>query len=129
MLDKKIVDMDSFDLAISNMARTLDGKGLENAVQAAGNVILKEVESRAPVRTGALKASIRNLGYRKTGQARSVISVSNSKKYGLRHYAVFLEFGTSNMASKPFMRPAFDVAEPQALEAFTRALNTELERV
>jgi HK97 gp10 family phage protein len=128
MLDKKITDMDELDRSISSMVRTLDGRALENAVNAAGAEILKEVQSRAPVKSGKLLASIRELGYKKVHSAKCSISVANSKKYGLRHYAVFLEYGTSKMPSHPFMRPAFEVSKQKAVDAFTESIAAELEK-
>lgn len=129
MLEKKIADMDELDRKISGMVRALDGPAIETAVASAGSVILKEVENRAPVRTGQLKASIKNYGYHKKGRAGSTISVANSKKYGIRHYAVFIEYGTAKMAAKAFMRPAFDASQKQALDAFTKSLTAELEKL
>lgn len=125
---RQIDGMDILDKEISGMVRQLNGAALERAVSAAGDEILKEVEIRSPVKTGKLKASIRKLIFPKENRASSIIQVANSKRGGIQHYAVFLEFGTSKMPPKPFMRPAFDVSQLKAVEAFSKALSTELEK-
>lgn len=43
-------------------------------------------------------------------------------------HGYFNEFGTENMAAQPFMRPAFDVGAPQALESLKDDLATEIEK-
>lgn len=118
--------LDDLDQAIESMVRNLNGKQLEHAVNAAGAEILKEVENKAPVRTGKLKASIGTFSRSNDGYARSTIQVANSKSGGIEHYAVFLEYGTSSMRAKPFMRPAFDAAQQKAVEAFMQSISAEL---
>lgn len=128
MLDKKIADWDELDTVINGMVRDLNGPALQTAVNAAGGEILKEVETRAPVRTGKLKASIHTLAYSKENRAKSVIQVANSKRGGIQHYAVFIEYGTAKMAAEPFMRPAFDASQQKAVDAFEKSIKAELEK-
>lgn len=114
--------LDELDKSIDDMIRRMNGADLERATAAAGNEILKEVEIRAPVKTGELKASIGTFISSKENRAKSTIQVSQSKKGGIRFYAVMLEYGTSKMRPHPFMRPAFDAAQNKAVEAFTREI-------
>lgn len=117
--------LDQLDKDIQELCRRISGKELERITQAAGNEILQEVSNHAPVRTGALKASIETFIRSKEVWAKSVIQVANSKKGGIKWYAVLLEYGTSKMSAKPFMRPAFDMSKDKALVTF----QTELEKV
>lgn len=121
--------LDKLDADIEDFCRKLDGPAAESAIAVAGEVILKEVEHTAPVRTGALRASLRTGHYRdKSGKRKytTSISVPNSKRFGIMHYAVFLEYGTSKMDAEPFMRPAFDASKDQAVQAFSREIEKAL---
>lgn len=40
----------------------------------------------------------------------------------------YLEFGTSKMAARPFMRPAFDVSSQQALSVITNKLDSGIQK-
>lgn len=131
----KNVGLDQLDREIESLIRKLDGESTEKAISVAAEEILKEVELRTPVRTGLLKASLRLGHYAdrasssgKTRRYKATISVPNSKRHGIMYYAVFLEYGTTKMAAKPFMRPAFDVAQPKAVEKFEQVLKAELEK-
>jgi HK97 gp10 family phage protein len=117
--------IDQLDKDIQELCRNISGKELERITRVAGGEILQEVALRAPVKTGALKASIESFARSKESWARSTVHVANSKKGGVKWYAVLLEYGTSKMSAKPFMRPAFDMSKDRAVERFT----TELEKV
>lgn len=65
--------------------------------------------SLAPVRTGALRASI--TASPPSVQA-GVVSVTVAAGGGTVDYAPFVERGTSRMAPQPFMRPAVDAGIP-----------------
>lgn len=73
-----------------------------------GAMIVKEAKRLVPVRTGALKRSIRMSD---TGEAfrlgltNVTIEADTSTETG-RNYAGYVEFGTSRMAPRPYIRPA-----------------------
>lgn len=122
---QNIEGLDQLDTDIQELCRRISGKELERITQIAGGEIFQEVARHAPVRTGALKASIESFARSKEAWARSTIQVADSKKGGVKWYAVLLEYGTSKMNAKPFMRPAFDMSQGRAVEKF----QTELEKV
>lgn len=119
--------LDQLDRDIQALTRRITGKELERITNEAGTVILQEVSRHAPVKSGALKASINSFSTSKNKSANSVVQVENSKKGGIKWYAVLLEYGTSKMRAHPFMRPAFDVSKGRAVEQFSVALTKALE--
>jgi HK97 gp10 family phage protein len=77
------------------LAQQLRGN-LDKAVQAVAEQAIGEVMVRAPVDTGALKASI-HVEPKTTDNERTVADGVN--------YGIYQEFGTVKMAARPFMLP------------------------
>lgn len=111
------IDLSDFNAAINRHVAGLSGENLKRVADAAGAVILQAVEAHAPVKSGALKASLGQLDSTGKHRASSAIQVENSAKGGAEFYAVMLEYGTSKMAAKPFMRPAFEASKEAAEQA------------
>jgi HK97 gp10 family phage protein len=111
------IDLTDFNAAINQHIANLSGENLKRVADAAGTVILQAVEARAPVASGALKASLDQLDSAGKHRASSAIQVEDSAKGGAEFYAVMLEYGTSKMAAKPFMRPAFEASKDAAEQA------------
>ena len=77
------------------------------------DVMQREAERRTPVKTGRLRRSFHK---RRQRQATGlVIDVINEAPY-----AAFVEFGTSDTAPQPFMRPAQDRARSAASTVLRR---------
>lgn len=87
---------------------------LEEAV----DLVYRDVESRVPVRTGGLKDTLR----KRVSKTIARITIGNKRE----HHGKFLEFGTSKMPARPFMRPALDgnrrAIEGIAVKHMNRAL-------
>ena len=83
-------------------------------VQKTAQNIAKGAQSRAPVDTGALRASIQAQG----GGMRATVSAGVL-------YAIFVEFGTSRMGAQPFFIPSVEAERP-AWNAAWRALLGQL---
>jgi len=91
---------------------------LSQAVRKAAHDIEARAKTKAPVDTGALKASIK---------ARAVDQLTSEVVVG-QSYGLFQEFGTVRMAARPFLRPAveevgpaFEAAAGQAIEEAARS--------
>ena len=118
------------------------------------DVIAEDARRRVPVDTGFLQQSIcstsgfnKNAGVVFTSVGISKLSKKQkkfnklvrkvSKKYGLAapdellfnpaRYSIFVEFGTSKMQPRPFMRPAFDNGFENALTSATMDWGTRLQ--
>jgi HK97 gp10 family phage protein len=123
-----------------------------NATRAAAVVFRDAVRASAPVRTGLLKASV-VVNKRRSTEGPHVVRYGVRLKPGKKQtygntranrrsgrvgkkyqtdspafYGKFLEYGTSKMTARPFMRPAFGPNVSRALEAFKARLAKGIEK-
>jgi HK97 gp10 family phage protein len=148
-LDKTVAALRALPVAISGK----NGGPLRGALFAATRLIRDEAIARAPigkstVKPGNLRRNI--FAYRdpnpraSTGAAeRFIISVRTGRK-GTRRFRVgggtrvltggdawywfWVEFGTSKMPARPFMRPAFESQKRRALIVFGRELRVGVQK-
>ncbi len=136
---------------LRELPKVMENKILRGALRAAAEVVANEARYRCPVRTGQLKASIRvstrvvngrvicyvkagsrytvfRIGKkgRSTKDAYKTIGANGGVDYQAAHYAFWIEFGTSKMAARPFMRPAFESKRDQAIATFTEYVQRRL---
>ncbi len=94
---------------------------LEEIVEDASEILVAEMQSRAPVNTGNMREGLH--AAKSFSKAGVVAFDVGPDKDGF--YAKFAEFGTRFQAKKPFMRPAADAVENEV----TNALATGLRKV
>jgi len=98
-----------------------DGQDLKAAMHRIGIKSVERARTHVPVRTGALLNSIR------AGAAKTNVTIrSGSAKV---KYAAYVEFGTSKMAARPFMRLAAAETAPDAKAELDKELRTILSKV
>lgn len=115
--------------ALTAQLRALDNamgeSTLRQAAVAGARVILKEMELRIPVDTGKGKESLL-IAYDKevsvTGKIASYIVTWGKDAFYLR----FVEYGRSDLAADPFMRPAFEAKKTAAAEAVRQVIDEKL---
>ena len=83
---------------------------LPRIVLQAAALVQREVQQRAPVDTGALRASIDMQASQRSMSASATVQAEDSAQGGIEHYAVFKEYGTSTTAAEPFFRPGLEAA-------------------
>jgi HK97 gp10 family phage protein len=94
---------------MSAMARV----GLGVAVHKAVFDVEAQAKTRAPVDTGALRASIHG---EMTGDTEGQVTTGVD-------YAVFQEYGTRHMPAHPFMTPAAEAVRPSFIAAVEKAVS------
>ena len=118
--------------ALKELPNNIQKNVVYGAVRASSSVIAKEAKSNVPVKTGALKESIRVVRRRSTKDNEVYYSVVPHRKKG-GWYGHFVEFGTSHSAPNRFMTKAYEVAGPQALDTMkaymSKRIDKEVEKV
>lgn len=135
--------------ALAQLPIRVARNALRGAVNAGATVIRREAVQRAPVRTGKMRRAIyQKHAPEKSGlmQATYLVGVRSGKaeravtkrvRRGGKvltvtldrdaYYWRFLEFGTSKMAARPFLRPAFEVKKYDAVARIKEYLATRIE--
>lgn len=103
----------------------LGRKIVRQALRKAAKPILAKAKSLVPVRTGALKKSLRIRALKKRKHRYGVmVATSEGWFVGMEFYGAFVEFGTDKITAQPFVRPAFDAEKANA----ERIIRTELRK-
>lgn len=138
MIEIKISGLKELKDALQKLPERVQKRVLRGATMAGAQVIKKAAKQRAPVGTvphkdakgrtiapGNLRKSI--IARAKKGASKTSVTVSvgpSSRGF----YGMFHEFGTSKMAARPFLRPAFDDNKERAVEAIKERLSAGIER-
>lgn len=141
MIKGKIEGAKALEEALKLLPERTRGKLVTSAVRTGANVVKKEIKARAPVGTeptlrkrtkkngevvqadyGRLRDNIKTM--LKKAEKNVTISVGIGRAY----WGMFLEFGTSKMAARPFIRPAFDASKEAAVKKMGDQLGKGIER-
>lgn len=80
-------------------------KELRDLVSEAAEIVFREADARAPIRTGAARNTLRiKVGENKKGQFYANVVIGGGDQF----YITFYELGTSRQPPRPFMRPSLD---------------------
>lgn len=115
----------------------------EDELKKAAEEVQTEAKSKAPIKTGALRESIKKKFYRnlvsnmaarvwadypETDKVR--MSTTKKQKKGSRvYYAFAMEFGTKHNRAFPFMKPAAATVDDEMAGRIERIINREADRV
>lgn len=139
MAEVKITGGADLQKMLNELPAKIEGRILRGAVRAGAKVIEEKAKELVPVRTGKLKDSIKVSTRSRRGQISATVRAGDRKSY----YAQWVEFGTAKhfikpkeskslffagmakevvnhpgASAKPFMRPALDSSQEQAVRAF-----------
>ena len=139
----EIRGLKELETALLELGNAAAGKALFASLMAAGMPIQKTAQSLAPISaephyrytkgrgkklvpSGTLRKNIARKRLRSDrGETGAEIAISWR---GNAFYGRFIEFGTSKMAAKPFLRPAFDAKKDEALTIFKDKLSANIEK-
>ena len=124
--------------ALRELPQRVAKNALRSAVNAGATEIRKQVRLNAPVDTGLLKKNIFQKQIREaSGPTKQTFAVGvrqgnarnkDGSKKELPYYWRFIEFGTSKLPAKPFVRPAFEAKKEDAVEAIKNKLDERIQK-
>lgn len=126
-IDMNVKNIDEITKALKELPHAIQKNVVYGAVRASSSVIAKEAKSNVPVKTGALKESIRVVRRRSNKDNEVYYSVVPHRKKG-GWYGHFVEFGTSHSAPNRFMTKAFEVAGPKALDTMKEYMSKRIDK-
>lgn len=120
------VNRESIALQVEDIEQRLKD-AIRPAAYAGAMVYYNEVRMRAPYRTGRLRDSIYIAHSDDNSQpgVRETYHVSWNKKQAPHGH--LLEYGTSRMAARPFLRPAYEAVKGRAQAAMMQELRERMD--
>ena len=122
---------------IERKLKALGGRAAERALssglRAGAAVIVREARKRAPKRTGKLRKNIYSFKIKKKNRTHAVeygvgVRVKGKPKDPKNaFYWSFIEFGTSKVPARPFLRPALKAGHSSAVTAMRRKVLQRIE--
>ena len=102
MIKLKVTGVEELNAALKNLGDDYLAE-FKMALYDAGEIVRKDAIERISKKTGAAAATIKmEVGRMRDGTLYAVITAGGGEQY----YVTFLEYGTSKMKARPFMRPA-----------------------
>lgn len=124
-VDIELTGMEELEKVLRQMPDGLAERDLASALRKGANVVRDEAQKNAPVDDGDLKDSIK-VRKQKSGKGEAAVIVAPTKPAGF--HAHFIEFGTVKQPAQPFLRPAFDSKQNEALEVIITSLAKKVEK-
>lgn len=119
----EVLGLKELDQALRQLAWPAARRALRKGMRKGANVVRDEARAKAPIDTGLLKRHIRTRERsEENGDLRFAVEITRSAFYGR-----FLEYGTSKMAAKPFLRPAAENKTEEAVVAMRDAMQEAIE--
>lgn len=112
---KVTVDIKALEAALKALEPKVEKKILKKGMRTGMKLIQQAAKEKAPVDTGLTKKGIKVRAAKRSRKGIGIdVTIGEGDYKGETYYAAFLEYGTSKMAPKPFMRPAYDSKKAQA---------------
>ena len=116
--------------AFAVLPKRVASKVIRQSIRNALKPVLLDAKRRCPVATGRLRDSIvlRASPRRRAGVIALEIRTGPGQFEGETYYGGMVEYGTSKMPARPFMRPAYDANKVTAKAAATRMIREGVDR-
>jgi HK97 gp10 family phage protein len=114
--------MKELQAMLKELPDRIERRVVKNALNDAAAPILEDAQARAPILTGAVRASLRVVTRKTKTGFTARVQTKDGDFVGNEFYASFHEYGSSHQPAKPFMRPAFDHNVHNAIRTITARL-------
>jgi len=119
---------------LNRLPKVMQKKIVRKALREGARPVLASARSKAPVRTGAMKKSLK-LRARRARRGNFGVEVRTGTRAELGipendpgYYPFSVEFGHGNVPAQPFMRPALDENREPALKIIGREIGRGVEQ-
>lgn len=122
------------DKKLRKMDRRLASRALKAGFRAAMEPVKDEAKRRAPVKTGALRRSIRIAGYSGRGYIGAVVRTGTRKQLKIPanarfYYPAAIEYGVKGVSPRPFLRSALHAKRKVVLNRVVKDVRDAIENV
>lgn len=139
-----VIGLDSLRHELDELERQLGGDAVDKALFEGGFLLEGVAKAKAPIGTAFLANSIYTTSSTESNYAEAEAAATACNPRGRvlpearpqkaqcivsvgAEYGIHVEFGTSRMAARPFMRAAFDGYREQAVSAIRQAIHRLVE--
>lgn len=126
-----VTGLAELDAALHQMSNAVHNKVVRKAVRQAAKPVLKEARRLVPVKTGALRKSLKIKSAKRSRKRTSIgVEVVTGKQFftGDTYYGGMIEFGTKYIKPRSFLRDAAKAKENEAVSVFRQELRDGIER-
>lgn len=110
---------------LAKLPKKVANKIQRQGIRKGAKIIQEEARRLVPRKSGLLRKSIKVRVPKKKRRGEIIISVQTGSLgdfKGKSFYGAFVEYGTSKMAARPFMRPAADNKKQAATDAIVQSI-------
>lgn len=102
---------------------------VRKALRAGARLVLTEARTRVPVRTGALKKSMKVRGIKlKRGMVGIAVHTGAGHMFmGDQYYGGMVHYGTEKQKAQPWLRESFEATKDEIIKAIATSIRTTLE--
>lgn len=127
-MPKQRADVLTGDRELDRLLASVEAKKVKPALRKGAREGAKETAAQAkanvPTDSGALKRSIKVRALKRSRKTKHLVGARVVTGEGLfkgdNYYGGFVEFGTSKMKAKPYLRPAANQSKQRVFQAFKR---------
>ena len=129
-INVELVGIDRLIARLGKASETLDPKTIEGLSEVADKIV-SDAKTMVPIETGSLQKSICKQHHVSEGNIHNIgVSsggyVTNPKTGRIVNYAAHVEYGTSKMAPKPYLRPALEANRQSLTEVLREKVEESL---